>query len=118
MKEWAKQYETKSWTKYEVTVWSDDYKKLSSLFEKSDLVCCGEESPMAEEFWELVHSVEGLFFYDTEQIIGMGMDAVYGVSDFGILTKEWRGNPAGSLVLSVYSGVTKNPPTVTVGVAR
>lgn len=118
MQEWAKHYEPKIWTKYEVPLTSDDYKELCRQLADPNLEICGEESEVAARYWRQKHSVAGLFFFDTEQILGMDMDKAYGSDLFGILTKEWRGNPSGSLVLSVYSGVYKNPPTVTVGVAK
>lgn len=116
MLEHAKIYQPKNWKKYEVVVHSEQYKKLSSLLAESNLECCGEESDVAMRVFNRNHSVEGLFFFDTEQILGMDMDKAYGVDRFGILIAEWMGHSAGSLILSVYSGAEKDPPTVTVGV--
>ncbi|MDO8600461.1 MAG: hypothetical protein Q7R73_02445 [bacterium] len=112
----SREYEPKTWKTYEIVMGSEESRELDSLLTESTLVSCGEESPLALDHWERARSTKDLFFYDTEQVLGMNMDKIYGVDRFGVLTKEWRGHPAGSLVFSVYSGVEKNPPTVTLGV--
>lgn len=118
MQEWIKLYVPKQWVTYDLAMSSQEYKELMALLEESSLCVCGEESEMAVNHWRRNKSLDGLLFYDTEQILGMNMDKVYGVSEIGVLKREWKGHPAGSLVMSVYSRVREDPPVVTVGVAK
>lgn len=118
---WISVYEPKEWSLYTIVLSSPEYHALHAslrTLEDAEFLVCGGESQAAANHWEKNHSVESVLFYDIEQLWSMGFDKVYGVSAVGVLTAEWKGHSAGSLVMSVYKGVTENPPCVTVGIAK
>lgn len=118
---WISVYEPKEWTVYTVLFASPDQETLDDslkIMGDRELFVCGAESEAAANHWHRTHSIENVFFYDIEQLWAMGLDRVYGVREVGMLTTEWKGHPSGSLVLSVYKGVTEEPRFFTVGIAN
>lgn len=117
---WISAYKQKDWIVYEVPLESEEWRKLKeSLRELEDheLFVCAAESEYAADRWKQTQSVKGVLFSDIEQLWAMNLDKVYGVSQVGLLTKEWKGHPVGSLVMIVYRGVMEEPKFFTVGVA-
>lgn len=118
---WISVYEPKKWSVYTVAVSSPENQTLHASLRRlgdEELLVCGAESEAAARHWKRNHSVEGVLFYDAEQLLAMEFDRVYGVSVVGILTAEWNGHPVGSLVMSVFKGVTEQPPFLTIGIAN
>jgi len=122
---WYENYKTRKWKLYTVEIESPDDMLLRESLDDSGLIVCGEESELGEQEWKRTGSLKNVTFFDVEQILSWELDDVYGVYLFGVLTREWKGHPAGSLVLSVFSGVRLEDtvladppvaPTVTVGV--
>jgi len=117
---WITPYQPREWTVYQVFVPSDDWLTLTESLrrvEDHELLVCGAESEMAAERWKEKNSVDGVLFYDIEQLWAMNLDVVYG-ADVGILTEEWKAHPAGSLVMTTYRGVRAEPRYMTIGVAK
>lgn len=109
-------YETRKWKIYEVEIGSAEYDGICNLVgseKEMGLRVCGASSPVALDWFDERNSVEGLFFYDTEQE-SMGLGAVYGVMDYGRLTEAWRGHPVGAIVMMVAKGVEDHKFTVCV----
>lgn len=114
---WVDAYEPHEWTVHTITLQEAEAltKKLRPIRD-GEVVVCGAESPAAADHWRREGNVDRVFYYDFEQM-AMGLDKTYGVADFGVLLEPWNGHQAGALVLSVYSGVTKTPPSMTAAVA-
>ncbi|MDP3769610.1 MAG: hypothetical protein U1A23_04115 [Candidatus Sungbacteria bacterium] len=118
---WISMYETRKWTVCTVLFSSPAKEALDASLRRlgdEELFVCGAESEAAARHWGRNQSVTGLLFYDLEQLWAMELDKVYGVSEVGVLTTEWNGHPPGSLVMSVFRGVTEQPPFITVGIAK
>ena len=127
---WIDEYEPRNWVAvYELPFAPGDggeYEDLTGMIEKPPFSICAAESVAAESYWRQNQTVEGLFFYDFEQMAmecsGFDLDlvnaVVWGPSDIGVLMQEWRGQPAGSLIYSFYRGVNNDPPLITVAVAE
>ena len=115
---WINGYECKNWKLYEVLMGSSEMESLCSSLGDSGFFVCAAESEAARKWWTDHKSIDGLLFYDIEQLWAWGLYCIYGVHLEGILTKEWNGHPKESLVLSVFKGVTKSPPFCTVGVVH
>lgn len=114
---WITAYQPREWSVYQVFVPSEDWLTLTeSLDPRCGLVTCQSESQMAADIWKRTASVRGVFFPDFEQLLGMNLDDVYG-ADLAVLTAEWKGHPAGSLVMTTYKGVREEPRFMTIGVA-
>lgn len=79
---------------------------------------CGSDSQYAADHWRRAQSVKDVLFYDFEQLLMMNFDRIYGVDSVGLLTEEWKGHPAGSLVMILYRGVKNEPSFFTVCVAK
>lgn len=104
-------YIPREWDVYEVEI-DGEYRLLRELLEKADLISCGSDSKLAQERFGHTGSIEGLFFFDVEQIF-MNLDkSTYGVMNIGVLTEEWRDHPIGSLVLVVAKGAPEGKFTV------
>lgn len=109
-----KEYTPRNWKVYELEI-GDDYRTLRELLtstEETGLKSCGSSSEVAIDHFKRTGSVEGLFFFDTEQIFMDLDDVVYGQMALGKLTQEWRGHPAGSLVFAVAKGVDEGKFTI------
>jgi len=118
---WFSSYETRQWTLHKVPFASNDKKDFDSSLKvlgDTELLVCGEGSPLAESRWNRSRSLEGLLFYDVEQLLAMDLDTVYGVDEVGILTNEWKGHPVGSLAMSIFKGVNEEPRCLTICIAK
>jgi len=115
-KSWIDAYQPRSWTLHRIDI--SFTTELDSLLAESGLEVCGGESQVAAAYWERTKSVENMLYFDMEQLLGMDLDRAYGVDRVGILTAEWQGHPAGSLVMSIYRGVRDTPPQLTVCVSE
>lgn len=101
---WVKSYKTHKWKKYEIEVSSPDTpptEKETSL----DTCCSGSE--WAKEIKDKPNR-----FYWNEELVVADLDPLWG-GLIGRLTKEWRGHPAGNLVMTVFTGCKKDPMTFT-----
>ena len=100
-REWQRrlerEYTPHKWKMYELYI-TNECRGLENILEKTELDSCGAGSQVSIDHFHRTGSVDGLFFYDTEQIF-MDLDKIYGVMKFGRLTREWRGHPIGALVL-------------------
>ena len=117
---WISAYQPKEWTVQQIFVQSQDWLTLNESLRSlkdDELLVCAAESEMAAELWKKTKSVCGVLFFDIEQLLAMDLDVVYG-GDVGVLTKEWKGHPVGSLVMTTYKGVRAEIPFMTIGVAR
>lgn len=109
-------YKPRKWKMYEVEIGGVEYNHLCDCDivgreEDLGLKVCGASSPMALDWFDKKNSVDGLLFYDTEQV-AMGLDSVYGVMLSGPLLKEWRGHSVGAIVLMITKGVHEGKFTV------
>jgi len=102
-------YVPKEWAVCEVDI--GEYQELRFILGPTEFKSCGSDSCLAMEYFTRRGSVEGLFFFDTEQIF-MNLDKVYGEMALGRLEREWRGHPVGSLVFIVAKGVDEGKFTV------
>ena len=109
-----KEYTPRNWAVYELEI-GVEYRTLRELLtstEETGLKSCGSSSQVAIDHFERTGSIEGLFFFDTEQVFMDLDDVVYGQMALGKLTQEWRGHPAGSLVFAVTKGVDEGKFTI------
>lgn len=107
-----RQYTPRDWEVYELEI-DSEWRELQKLTETTGLTSCGASSAFALDHFKRTSSIDGLFFYDTEQIF-MDLDTVYGELFLGKLTQEWRGHPVGSLVFAVTRITEKSKFTVAV----
>ena len=116
---WLASYKYREWKVYKMT--PEDYDRMlrpisRALNNPLEIIGYNSESEAMKERWERNKSIEKLFFYDIELSFGMGIDGCYGTSGVEALTGEWRGHPAGSLVLICYKGLGETPMSLTIGV--
>lgn len=106
------EYTPREWEVCEIEI-NGEYRTLKEILSQEEvgLFSCGANSSIAIDHFEKTGSVEGLFFFDTEQIF-MDLDKVYGQMDLGKLTQVWKDHPVGSLVFVVAKGAPEGKFTV------
>lgn len=104
-------YTPREWKVYELEIRCEAYEELRALLLPTDLKSCGADSQYAKNHFMRTGSVDGLFFFDTEQIF-MDMDKTYGEMALGHLSQKWGLHPEGSLVFVVAKGAGEGKFTV------
>lgn len=113
---WLNTYTPRQWTLMRIGPESQEYRDLKTKVHESFTIMSAE-SLSARRHWKKHQSNDGVIYFDFEQLIGMDFDRVYGIAEIGVLTENWFGYPAGSLVMVTYKGAIDNPPAFTVGIA-
>ncbi len=107
-------YTPREWILEEVTITQElrDLDACLSTEQESGLTSCGSDSEYARRRYEQTGSLDGLFFYDTEQIMmGCGRSH-FGQMRLGRLISSWRGYTPGTLIFVIAKGVDEGKFTV------
>lgn len=76
------------------------------------------ESIEARKYWMNHGNIDGLFFADIEQLLGMNLDKAYGTDHLRRLTKPYNNHPAGCLVLLTFKDVHKGYYTIGIEIPK
>lgn len=114
---WIDNYETREWVVHELP-WSNDKRSYPPVCPlKIHFTVCGAESQYAAAHWRNAKSLDGVFYYDMEQMAA-GLDTTYGM-DYEqpkALAVDWKDHKAGALVVRIFKGVMEGKVTFLVEV--
>lgn len=94
-----------------VEIPASEARSIMDMSEVLLVVICSSDGGFAQKFYERNQNINGLFFVEQEQIM-MGFDRQYGVHSLRELKEEWKGIPAGAIVLITFRGADRGITTI------
>jgi hypothetical protein len=109
---WVMNYKTRHWKKYELELGSPEtpprapveYQLMEYPIVAGVHLCLSSESDEAKS----IKDQPNRFYWD-EELVAADLDPIWD-GNLDRLDREWRGHPAGKLVMQIFIGARQTPP--------